>query len=77
MFQSAELRLAALAFSTGLAVWLASSPSRAFSREISGAVESAIRRSPTRATRSRISGAAHVRSAPMAPSCSSALSEAR
>jgi hypothetical protein len=33
MFQSAELRLAALAFSTGLAVWLASSPSRAFSQE--------------------------------------------
>ena len=33
MFQWAELRLAALAFSTGLAVWLASSPFRAFSRE--------------------------------------------
>ena len=63
MFQSAELRHFLLGWQYG---WPVVPPAHSVEK-ISGAVELAIRRSPTRATRSRISGAAHVRSAPMAP----------
>jgi len=76
MFQSAEFRLATLALSAGLAAWSASSPACAFSQEnLRGGAE--FPHLPIRTTRSRISAAVRICSAPTAPSCSSALSEAR